>query len=221
MLRQVIADILSRSRNNENLEAPRRRVLNIGGGSKSIPIPPHYNGWDHILLDVDPRGRPDIVCDARMLESLPAGQFDAVYCSHNLEHYYRHDGAAVLAGLRHILNSDGFAEIRVPDLMSVFDRVITGHMDLDDVLYESAAGSIAVLDVIYGFAPEIAKSGKDFYAHKTGFSSKSLRAAFHRAGFSSVHVAARPEILEVHALAFKSLPTAWHRAAFTLDDRNG
>jgi hypothetical protein len=29
---------------------------------------------------------PDIVCDARELTTLEEGLFDAVYCSHNLEH---------------------------------------------------------------------------------------------------------------------------------------
>ena len=73
------------------------RVLNVGGASKTIPIPPHYAGWEHLLLDIDPRGEPDIVCDARELTSLPPAQFDAVYCSHNLEHYYRYDGRRVRA----------------------------------------------------------------------------------------------------------------------------
>ena len=64
-----------------------KRVLNVGGASKAIPIPQHYAGWEHVLLDVDPNQEPDIVCDARELVELPAGGFDAIYCSHNLEHY--------------------------------------------------------------------------------------------------------------------------------------
>ena len=69
-----------------NPTVARFRVLNVGGASKQIPIPAYFNGWEHLLLDVDPRGSPDIVCDARLLTTLPAGQFDAIYCSHNLEH---------------------------------------------------------------------------------------------------------------------------------------
>jgi hypothetical protein len=48
-----------------------RKVLNVGGNSKEIALPPQYNGWQHVLLDIDPRGNPDIVCDARNLTSLP------------------------------------------------------------------------------------------------------------------------------------------------------
>lgn len=68
-----------------------RKVLNVGGNSKAIPLPPQYTNWEHILLDIDPKGNPDLVCDARNLMSLPESQFDSVYCSHNLEHYYPHD----------------------------------------------------------------------------------------------------------------------------------
>ena len=75
-----------------------KKVLNVGGNSKAIQLPPQYSNFNHILLDIDPKGSPDIVCDARKLTTLDATQFDAVYCSHNLEHYYRHDVSLVLAG---------------------------------------------------------------------------------------------------------------------------
>ena len=97
----------------------RRRVLNVGGASKDIPIPAHYTGWNHLLLDIDARRNPDVLCDARELELLEANQFDAIYCSHNLEHYYKHDGARVLRGFLHVLKADGFAEVAVPDLKVV------------------------------------------------------------------------------------------------------
>jgi SAM-dependent methyltransferase len=184
-----------------------RRVLNVGGGNKTIPIPPHYDGWEHVLLDVDSRGDPDIVCDARELDSLPAGQFDAVYCSHNLEHYYRHDGAKVLRGFLHVLKPDGFAEVRVPDLECVMRRVVKDSMGIADVLYQSGAGPISVQDVIYGLGTEIEQSGSDFYAHKTGFTPKSLGQTLTDAGFGGVFVFAAPEAFETRALAFKRPPT--------------
>src|SRR5262249_58225949 len=63
----------------------RKKVLNVGGNTKAIAIPGHYARWTHHLLDIDPRGAPDILCDARRLKTLPADSYDAVYCSHNLE----------------------------------------------------------------------------------------------------------------------------------------
>lgn len=184
------------------------RVLNVGGGDKKIPIPPHYAGWEHLLLDVDPRGNPDIVCDARQLDTLAASQFDAVYCSHNLEHYYRHDGATVLRGFLHVLKPDGFAEIKVPDLQSVMRRCVANNMDIGDVLYQSDLGPITVRDVIYGLGSEIEQSGRDFFAHKTGFTPKSLARTLAEAGFVQTYVFVAPDAFETRALAFKAMPSA-------------
>ena len=49
-----------------------KRVLNVGGNNRAIPLPSHSAGFEHVLLDIDPKGSPDIVCDARELMSLEA-----------------------------------------------------------------------------------------------------------------------------------------------------
>jgi SAM-dependent methyltransferase len=191
----------------------RPSVLNVGGGSKQIPIPPHYFGWNHLLRDIDPAGGPDIVCDARDLVSLEAGQFDAIYCSHNLEHYYQHDGAKVLRGFLHVLKPQGFAEIRVPDLRCVMKRLVATGMDIEDTLYVSPGGPISVRDVIYGWGKQIEQSGVDFYAHKTGFTPASLRAVLEQTGFAKVFVGEIEEAFEIRALAFKTEPTDLQRTS--------
>jgi hypothetical protein len=183
-----------------------KSVLNVGGGSKATAIPDYFAGWQHDLLDIDPRGAPDIVCDARQLEKLPGGVYDAVYCSHNLEHYYRHDGLKVVRGFLHMLNETGFAEIRVPDIAQVITALHEQQLELDDVLYQSPAGPIAAHDVIYGLQTEIERSGQDFYAHKTGFTPKSLSKMLLDGGFHKVFLTTDP-LLAVHALAFKTEPT--------------
>jgi hypothetical protein len=182
-----------------------KRVLNVGGGSKTIALPAVYQGWEHILLDIDPRDSPDLVCDARELATLPAATYDAVYCSHNLEHYYRHDVPKVLAGFRHVLKDDGFAEIRVPDLADLMQTVVKRGLDVDDLLYQSPAGPITVRDVLYGLGAEIERSGNDFWAHKTGFTKKSLTAMLVRCGFPVVYNGTGN--FEVAAFAFKRTPT--------------
>lgn len=193
------------------------RVLNVGGNSKDIPIPAHYAGWKHLILDIDPSVDPDICHDARLLTELPTAQFDAIYCSHNLEHYYRHDGKRVLAGFRHVLKPDGFAEIRVPDIRAVMQRCVSGDLDVDDVLYTSGAGPIQVHDVIYGWGKQIEKSGEHFFAHKAGFTAKSLGRFLMDAGFGEVLISERPEICEVAALAFMQQPTQRQRQLLGLD----
>ncbi|KFL37419.1 class I SAM-dependent methyltransferase [Arenimonas donghaensis] len=191
-----------------------KRVLNVGGGSKDIPLPPQYAGFTQVLLDIDPTGQPDICCDARELATLEAAQFDAVYCSHNLEHYHRHEVHGVLAGFRHVLKPDGFAQIRVPDIPAVMKSVVERGLDLEDTLYDSPAGPISVLDVVYGLGRQIQASGVDFYAHKTGFSNRSLTRALERAGFSRSFSALGN--FEINALAFTGEPSPEARALFGL-----
>ncbi|HXD40308.1 MAG TPA: hypothetical protein VN649_07080 [Ramlibacter sp.] len=213
MLISLIRDIFSAAKPaiTKSHDIGAKRVLNVGGGSKATAIPSYFDGWQHELLDIDPRGAPDIVCDARQLEKLPGGVYDAIYCSHNLEHYYRHDGVKVVRGFIHMLNDTGFAEIRVPDIAQVITALHEGQLELDDVLYQSPAGPIAAHDVIYGLQTEIERSGQDFYAHKTGFTSKSLTKLLLDGGFHNVFVTTDP-YLAVHALAFKAEPTTEQRA---------
>ena len=183
------------------------KVLNVGGNSKEIPLPPQYQGFEHLLLDIDPKGDPDILCDARELSTLESGYIDAIYCSHNLEHYYRHDVAKVLAGFLHVLKDGGFAHIRVPDIKEVMEIVVERDMDIDDVLYESPSGPIMVLDVLYGWSKQIEESGVDFFAHKTGFTQTSLDSALKKAGFSTVFLYEAE--LEIVAVAYKGVPSEY------------
>ena len=131
-----------------------KKVLNVGGNSKEIPLPPEYAGFDHWLLDIDPKGAPDIVCDARDLATLEGGFFDAVYCSHNLEHYYRHDVPRVLAGFQHVLKEGGLPTLGFPISMKSCARLSSGASILTMSLY-LPSGPIMVLDVLYGYAIQI------------------------------------------------------------------
>lgn len=193
-----------------------KKVLNVGGNNKQIALPPQYVDFEHLLLDIDPKGEPDILCDARLLTTLEGEQFDAIYNSHNLEHYYRHDVPKVLAGFQHVLKEDGFAHIIVPDMHEVMRQTLERGLDIDDVLYQSPAGPIMVLDVIYGYSTQIERSGVEFYAHKTGFTQRSLVNALNRAGFAKIYTGINQASLEIHAWAFKNPPSDALRALFNL-----
>jgi hypothetical protein len=193
-----------------------KRVLNVGGHDKRIPLPPHYAGFEHLMLDIDPAAAPDILCDARELSKLESSQFDAVYCAHNLEHYYRHDVPKVLAGFLHVLKDNGFAQVIVPDIAEVMRTAVAKGLDLEDVLYQSPAGPIKVLDVLWGWSAQIESSGQEFFAHKTGFTEKSLVATIQRSGFPKTYSMSRN--YEVQVLAFKRPPDAAASALFGLPD---
>ncbi len=180
----------------------------MGGNNKSIGIPGYYAEWRHDLLDIDPAARPDILCDARELDKLNSRKYDAVYCSHNLEHFYAHEVPKVLCGFLHVLKDGGFAEIIVPDIASVIRHVVHHDMDVNDVLYQSEGGPITVHDVLYGWHLPIERTGQDYFAHKTGFTPKSLRMAILKSGFSGVWVGASE--FDIRAIAFRSKPSEDH-----------
>ncbi len=194
------------------------QVLDVGGHDRNIPLPAQYHQWKRIILDIDADAQPDIVCDARFLrEKLPASSYDAVYCSHNLEHYYHYDVSKVLSGFFHVLNDNGFVHIRVPDLKELMKQVIKKDLDLEDELYRAPIGSVKVRDVIYGYTPEIERSGHDYYAHKTGFSVKSLGRLLKTSGFKKVFIATKD--LEIKAIACKEVVPEFIQQQFNLTSK--
>ena len=150
-------------------------------------------------MDVDPAVDPDVVAD---MQSLPfdAGSFDAVWSSHNLEHLYAHEVPVALAEFLRVLKPGGQLFATMPDLQSVAEKVAEGN--LTGVLYESPAGPIAALDVLYGHRGYIA-GGNGHYAHRTGFTEGSLRESLEGAGFSEVQVLRSCESLALFAKGVK------------------
>jgi len=200
------------------LDPAQRHVLDVGGGHRDNALPAHYAAWRRLMLDVDPKAAPDILLDARALGRLPAGQFDAVYCSHNLEHYPEHEVARVLAGFAHVLKApQGFVEIRVPDVHAIAVEIATRGRELDDTLYTSPAGPIRVVDVLYGYSRAIEQSGVDFYAHKTGFTRGTLRRALGAAGFTQAYWLAPIGVYEIRTVALRAAPGELHRQLFAID----
>lgn len=175
-------------------------LLNVGsGGGRAVPN--IFKGWEQHTLDIDPRCKPDIVCDAKELSKVRT-KYDAVFNSHNIEHFYKHEVGQVLAGFLHVLKPKGFAYVTCPDMAAVFEAA--RKMDINDTLYMSSGGPITIHDVIYGWGLQV-KTGNHYYAHKTGFTQKSLGKALREAGFKKVMVAS-DEAYNLHAYAFKDVP---------------
>ncbi|MEA2130734.1 MAG: hypothetical protein QOJ85_3625, partial [Solirubrobacteraceae bacterium] len=76
-------------------------------------------GLRYVTTDLDPSQDVDLRLDVTALE-LPDGAFDAVICSHVLEHVP--DDAAAMAELRRVTAPGGFALVMVP---LALDRVVT------------------------------------------------------------------------------------------------
>lgn len=177
------------SRLSNDAVPPRRPVLyNLGSGPRRLldrqPKDGPFAGWDEVTVDLDPGNRPDILADISDLSGRVAdGAADLIWCSHVLEHFADHLVPRVLAEMLRILAPDGTAVIRVPDLAQVMRRL--DETDLDRVLYQSPAGPVSVLDVIYGHRASVA-AGNAFMAHRTGFTEVSLARRMLEAGFAEV-----------------------------------
>ena len=152
----------------------QQRLLHVGCGGDSIPA--WLSQYDEIRLDIDPSHNPHIVADMVSLGDI--GPFDAVYCSHALEHLYPHDVGIALQEFKRVLNDGGAVIVFVPDLEDV--------RATDDVLFTAPAGPITGLDLIYGYRKMLKE--KPYMAHRTGFTSVTLHKAFTDAGFTKAAV---------------------------------
>lgn len=201
----------------EYKQTANQTILNVGGHSKIISIPKQYDGWQHDILDIDPSCKPEILCDARAMHELDADMYDVVYCSHNLEHYYLHDARKVLSGFIHVLKKNGYAHIVVPDIAQLMKTAVESKLDVLDVLYKSPMGPIRVCDVLYGHQGKIETTGEEYYAHKMGFTPKSLQHLLLEAGFKMVAISQGN--MEVRALAFFEAPDENILKKFTIAGR--
>ena len=184
-----------------------KRVMNVGGG-RFRDLPPLYRGWTQVLLDIDPEVTPDVCCDAKLMKTLKAKQYEAIFCSHNLEHFYQHDVPVVLGGFHHVLKPNGFVQIVVPDMRVLMEVVVKEGRDLTETWYVSSGGPVTFHDVLYGWGRAM-RDGNLYYAHKCGFTERSLTKALHQAKFPHVFTSSRQANLE--AYAFKLPPTKAQR----------
>ena len=157
--------------------------------------------WTEVRLDIDPAVKPDIVGTLTDISAVAEASMDGLYSSHNIEHLYPHEVPVALAEFHRVLKPDGFCVITCPDLQSVAQYVLDDQ--LTEPLYESPAGPISALDMIYGHQKDLAQ-GNLFMAHRTGFTSSTLEAALRAAGFASVVLLRRPRTADLWALATKA-----------------
>jgi len=160
-----------------------KRVLNAGCGYPSANglYPAFRDGsWQEIRLDIDPGVKPDLVGSIADMTAVSDGSFDAVWCSHNLEHLHAHEIAGAVAEFHRVLASDGFALITCPDLEAVAELIVNGQAE--DIAYQSAVGPITALDMLFGHSPSIER-GNLYMAHKTGFTADRLGRVLVDGGF--------------------------------------
>jgi SAM-dependent methyltransferase len=195
---------LGRSRGTATATAPKREftwpsdgqvVLHVGCGPRgATPLPAILAGpgWHEVRLDIDPGVEPDVVGNIIDLVNVEPGSVDAVWSSHNLEHVFDHEVPLALGEFLRVLRPGGTAYVQVPDLEAPARAILKGRRA--STLYDSPAGPVRPLDMLYGFGPAIA-DGQHYMAHKCGFTRHTLAGRMRKAGFATVDVVSRDHAL--------------------------
>lgn len=182
----ILIDLLRRIEAEEMQWAMNAKtILYVGPGHRSngakLPVAFQGTDWKELRLDIDPTNEPDIVGSMLDMAAVANESVDAIYSAHNIEHVYAHEVPQVLSEFLRVLKPDGFLIVTCPDLQSVCQLVAEDK--LGDAAYQSPAGPITPLDILYGQGAALA-AGHQYLAHKTGFTLKTLTQALHTAGFA-------------------------------------
>ncbi len=163
--------------------------LNVGCGAMGMDRVPDIlkaPGWQQVRVDIDTSVQPDIVASFSDMHMINRASVDAVFSSHNIEHMPWHEAQLALQEAKRVLRPDGFVYITCPDLEYIARLIVDGK--LMEVAYNSPAGPITALDMLYGHRDAMAR-GNDYMAHRSGFTAESLGRVLIEAGFADVQVA--------------------------------
>ena len=183
--------------------SPLKTVLNVGCGPRGRlhGFTGFDQGWTELRLDIDPALEPDVVGTMTDMSAVATGSVDAVVSSHNIEHLYPHEVPVALAEFVRVLKPDGRVLITCPDLQPVCARVAKG--ELASPLYDSDAGPISALDILYGHRGALG-AGNLFMAHRCGFTLQVLADTLQACGFARTAGIARPEAFDLWAVGSKA-----------------
>lgn len=152
-------------------------ILHVGCGGS--PLPDWLKGKE-IRVDIDGQYSPDIL--ANMISLGEIGQYNVVYTSHSLEHLTLDEIKMALNEFKRVLLPKGVLLVFVPDLQ--------GISATNEVLFESEAGPISGLDLIYGHQKQVKES--PYMQHKYGFTKNTLETLMIETGFNEVQVKRLP-----------------------------
>ncbi len=152
-------------------------ILHVGCGGS--PLPDWLKGKE-TRLDIDETYSPDILANMTNMEDI--GQYNIVYTSHSLEHLSLEEAKMALLEFKRVLLPKGVLLVFVPDLQ--------GISPTNEPLFESFAGPISGLDLIYGLQKQVKES--PYMQHKCGFVKDTLETLLIASGFSEVQVKRLP-----------------------------
>ena len=180
-----------------------KKFLHVGCG------PQYKNGlkgfssddWQEIRFDIDPNVNPDIQGTLTDMTLVASESVDAIFSSHNIEHVFPHEVPLAIAEFHRVLKSQGIVVVTCPDLQVVCEAVAQDK--LLEPLYESPAGPISPIDILYGHRRYI-QEGNHYMAHKCGFTYSALGSVFLSAGFKEIFGGRRTASFDLWLVAFKA-----------------
>ena len=180
-----------------------KKFLHVGCGhqNKSQLKGFNSNDWEEIRFDIDPKVNPDILGTLTDMTLVASESIDAIFSSHNIEHVFPHEVPLVLAEFHRVLRPEGIVVITCPDLQVVCEAVARDK--LLEPLYESPAGPISPIDILYGHRGYM-EQGNHYMAHKCGFTYSVLGGVFLGAGFKEIFGGRRPANFDLWLVAFKA-----------------
>lgn len=152
-----------------SLPLPGQAVrLHIGASTR------RREGW--INIDVRADVRPDIVARAHELSMFADGSVDAIEACHLFEHLPPHEAKLTLAEWARVLRTGGELFLELPNLEACVRLIARGD--------DEGANAVAMMG-IFGWPDGIERYG-DAFAHRWGWSPRSLAQELAACGFESI-----------------------------------
>jgi predicted SAM-dependent methyltransferase len=129
----------------------KKSVLHVGCGPKNPEaLHPAFRQqqWQEVRLRINPAVQPDIVDSITDMHVVANESVDAIWSCHSLEYLFAHEVPIALEEFYLVLKPNGLVLIRLSNIQALAREGVRGN--LEDVLYESAAGTISSTDVIGG-----------------------------------------------------------------------
>lgn len=159
------------------------------------------DNWNEIRFVIDKNVDPGFERTLFDMSQVNSESLDAVYSCNNIECFYPHEVEIVLGEFLRVLNHDGYVVVQCRDLQSACDYV--SQDKLLDTLFESEAGPISAMDILYGPIKDLT-NGHHSRLHKCGFTYSALIEVFRKAGFKKWIGGRRPKKFELFLIACKS-----------------
>lgn len=197
------------------LEPGKGRLLDIVNSGGGLPTTLKNAPLQHIRFGASEE--MDIRGDIRDLSYIPAESCDAVWNAGSLPYLYAHEVGPVLANIHRILKRNAVFLFSVADMQRLGQYAYQGKFEKK--LYDSPAGPITTLDLMYGHAASIAHGQFD-RAIRTGFISSSIANKLTRVGFGDVEVKREALMLHVTARKVQAVPANKPRVRYIDEDVN-